>query len=132
MRWKETSNKLRVNRDEVRWRDSSSPDSDCMGLMVNHMMLASSSSQIKDCIVDLGATCHMCNDVKLFIELHSLKQPLKVTLGDGCAVETTGKGSVVLEIALMSRYKLHDVLHVPDLSYNLLSESKAVEAGKMV
>lgn len=133
---KETRNKLKANKAEVRRRDSSSSESDCIGLMVNHMMSASSSSRTKDWIVDSGATCHMCNDDKLFVKLRSLKQPLEVTLGDGCAVEATGQGTVVLEMAStsgkMSRCKLHEVLYVPDLSYNLLSVSKAVEAGKVV
>ena len=133
---KETRNKLKANKAEVRRRDSSSSESDCIGLMVNHTMSASSSSRTKDWIVDSGATCHMCNDDKLFVKLRSLKQPLEVTLGDGCAVEVTGQGTVVLEMAStsgkMSRCKLHEVLYVPDLSYNLLSVSKAVEAGKVV
>ena len=59
--------------------------------MVNHMMSASTSSRMNDCIVDSCATGHMCNDDKLFAELRSLKQPLeRVTLGDGCAVQATG------------------------------------------
>ena len=48
--------------------------------MVNHMMSASSSSPMKDWIVDSGATCHMWNDDKLFVKLRSLNQPLEVTL----------------------------------------------------
>ena len=95
----DTRNKLKANRAEVRRRDSGSSDSDCTGLMVNHMMSASCSSRMNDWIVDSGATCHMCNDDKLFVELRSLKQPLEVTLGDGCAVEATGQGTVLLEIA---------------------------------
>ena len=57
-------------------------------------------------------------------------------LGDGYAVEETGRGTVVLELTKVggkaSRCKLHEVLYVPDLSYNLLSVSKAAEAGKVV
>ena len=99
-------------------------------------MSASCNSPMNDWIVDSGATCHMCNDDKLFVELRSLKKPLEVTLGDGCAVEATGQGTVVLEMASTSgktsRCKLHEVLYVPDLSCNLLSVSKAAEAGKVV
>ena len=51
-------------------------------------------------------------------------------------MEATGQGNVVLEIASTSgktsRCELHEVLYVHDLSYNLLSVSKAVEAGKVV
>ena len=115
----ETRNKLKANRVEVRQRDSSSSDSDCTGLMVSQMMSASCSSQMNDWIVDSGATCHMCNDDKLFVELRSLNQPLGVTLGDGCEVEVTRQGIVVLEMASTSgktsRCKLHEVLYVPDL-----------------
>ena len=132
----EIRNKLKANRAVVRRRDCGSLDSDCTGLMANHMMSASCSSRMNDWIVDSGANCHMCNDDKLFVEICSLKQPLEVTLGDGCAVEATGQGTVVLEMASTGgktgKCKLHEVLYVPDLSYNLLSVSKAVEAGKVV
>ena len=53
---------------------------------------------MKDWIVESRAVCHMCNDVKLFVELHILEQPLEVTLGNGCAVQATGQGTVVLEM----------------------------------
>lgn len=87
--------------------------------MVNHVMSVSSSSRMKFWIVDSGATCHMCNDVKLFVELRSLNQQMERTLGNGCALEATGQGTVVLEIAstsgktTASRCDLHEVLHVP-------------------
>ena len=42
---------------EMRRRDSSSSDSHCIGVMVNHMMSASSGSRMKVLIVDSGATC---------------------------------------------------------------------------
>ena len=71
-----------------------------------------------------------CDD-KLFDKLHSLEQPLEVMLGDGYAVEATGRGTVVLEVTEVggkaSRCKLHEVLYVPDLSYNLLSVSRAAK-----
>ena len=128
--------KVKVNRAEVRRRDSSSSDGDCVGLMVNHVLSASSTGRLNEWIVDSGATCHMCCDDKLFDEFHSLKQPLEVMLGDGYAVEATGRGTVVLELTSVggkaSRCKLHEVLYVPDLSYNLLSVSKAAKAGKVV
>ena len=86
-------------------------------------------------IVDSGATCHMCNDRKLFVELCNLEKPLEVTLGDGHALDAVRRGVVVLEAKLPSgrlkTCKLHDVLYVPKLSYNLLSVSKATEAGKV-
>jgi len=119
------SNKLKVNKAEVRQRDSSSSDGDCVGLMVNHLLSGNSPGPLNEWIVDSGATCHMCGDDKLFDELHRLKQPLEVMLGDGHAVEAKGRGTVVLELTKeggkASMCKLNEVLYVPDLSYSPLS-----------
>ena len=105
---------MRVNKAEVRRRDRSSSDGDCVGLMVNHVLSANSTGPLNEWIVDSGATCHMCCDDKLFAELQRLKQPLEVTLGDGYTVEATGRGTVVLELTEVggkaSRCKLHEVL----------------------
>ena len=101
--------------------------------MVCHA-LAAGAGQLNSWIVDSGATCHMCNDQKLFVKLHNLQKPLKVTLGNGYGLDAIGRGVVVLETKLpsgrMKKCKLHDVLYVPKLSYNLLSVSKATELGK--
>ena len=57
-----------------------------------------------------------------------------MTLGDGYNLDAIGRGVVVLETKLPSgrtkRCKLHDVLYVPKLSYNLLSVSKMSDAKK--
>ena len=59
----------------------------------------------------------MPNDVKLFVESRSLNQQMERTLEIGYAVEATGKGTIVLEIASAtgktSRSELHEVLRVP-------------------
>ena len=76
----------------------------------------------------------MCNDKRLFVELHNLDKPQGVALGDGHDVEAIGRGVVVLEMKLPSgrtrKCKLHEVLYVPKLSYNLFSMSKSSDAGK--
>ena len=57
-----------------------------------------------------------------------------MTLGDEHSLEAAGQGTVRLEVKLPSgkskSCKLRDVFYVPKLSYNLLSVSKAAEAGK--
>ena len=77
----------------------------------------------------------MCNDRKVFVELRNLDKPLEVTLGDGYDLHAIGRGVVVLETKLPSgrtkKYKLHDVLYVAKLSYNLLSVSRTSDAGKI-
>ena len=101
-------------------------------MVVNHALTVTQSRQ--NWIVDSGATCHMCNDKKLFRELHNLSMPQEVSLGDGHMLEATGKGSVMMEMLLPDgnsrNCNLQDVLYVPKLSHNLLSVSKASEAGK--
>ena len=119
---------------EEKRRDSSGSGSETVGLVVKHALSASASGRLNSWVVDSGATSHMCNDDKLFVEFRSLKQPQEVALGDGHALEVTGHGTVALVMKLpdgkTQRCKLHDVLYVPKLSYNLLSVSKATEAGK--
>ena len=85
--------------------------------------------------MDSGATCHMCNDDKKFATLQRLRKPQEVMLGDGHVLEAIGRGTVSLDMKLPAAnsrmFKLRDVLYVPKLSYNLLSVSKAAEAGKV-
>ena len=86
--------------------------------------------------MDSGATSHLCYDHTLFSELHALENPLDITLVDGHSLKATGKGTVMLDMRLPSgktqKCKLHDVLHVPSLSYNLLSVSKVAQRGNKV
>ncbi len=78
----------------------------------------------------------MCNNRRDFVVFRTLLRPEKVTVGDGPTLEAIGRGSVDLWMklpsgAIQQKCKLHDVLFVPDLSYNLVSVSKASEAGKV-
>ena len=119
---------------EVKRRDSSSSDSESAGMLVCHVLSVSAKNRSDSWIVDSGATCHMCNNVVLFVELQSLNESLQVTLGDGHTPEAAGRGTVALEMKLpdgtTKTCKLNDVLYVPKLSYNLLSVPKATKTGK--
>ena len=134
-REKTKSVKHRANTVETKQRDSSSSDSESIGLVVRHALPVSLNAGSHDSwIVDSGATCHMCNDRRLFVEFCNLEKLLEVTLGDGYDLDAIGRGVVLLETKLPSgktkKCKLDDVLHVPKLSYNLLSVSKISDAGK--
>ena len=100
---------------------------------MNHVLSTNNMTQLTGkWIVDSGATCHICNDQNLFVKLDPLKIPISVTLGDGHVLKATAQGIVRLKMMYdcgTCKCKLHDVLHVPDLPYNLLSVSKAVEKG---
>ena len=92
------------------------------------------TSEVDSWIIDSGATCHICNNRQSFVDSHTLEKPQKVTLGDGHALSATGTGNVTLETVLgngkTKLCQLQNVLYVPKLAYNLLSVSKATEAGK--
>ena len=100
---------------------------------MNYVLSANNMTQLTGkWIVDSGATCHICDDQNLFVKLDPLNIPISVTLEDGHVLKATAQGIVRLKMMYdcgTRKCKLHDVLHVPDLSYNLLSVSKAVEKG---
>ena len=102
--------------------------SDDEGLLTIHALTAASRGSW------IGATCHMCNDEDLFVELKKLKTPQEVKLGDGHTLEGTAEGTVRLETLLpdgnTKKCRLEIVLSVLKLSYSLLSVSKAGSAGK--
>ena len=94
----------------------------------------SSHSRMDAWIVDSGAASHMCINQSGFMQHKSLKKTLKVTLGDGYEVDAVGCGTVVfyseLPYGKSRKCKLHDVLHVPQLSYDLFSVSVATAHEK--
>ena len=128
-RHKHTANKVTIKQKD---REVSS-DSDNEALVVGYALAATSK---KLWIVDSGATCHMCNDKTLFSELTILRKPQEVSLGDGHVLEAIAEGTVSLQMLLPERRKqrcsLKKVLWIPNLSHNLLSVSRASEAGKTV
>ena len=91
---------------------------------------------IDEWIIDSGATTHMCSNKKAFTTLYQLESPIKVTVGDGRALTAIGRGDVVLNMECPSSESesctLHDVLYVPELSYNLVSVAKVSQKGKIV
>ena len=128
------TSKHRANKAEVKRRDSSNSESESVGLVTRHALSASVNTQPDSWVIDSGATCHVCNDDKLFNNIRYLKEPQEVTLGDGHILEAIGIGVVELQANLADektrRCKPHDVLYVPQLSYNLFSVSRATEMGK--
>ena len=93
-------------------------------------------SQANAWILDSGATCHVCNNEKMFIEFNPLKRAQSVILGDGHRLEATGRGVVDVQLILPNgqtkKKQICDVLYVPGFSYNLLSVAKLIDTGKRV
>ena len=117
-------------------RYSSDSESDMVGLIVSQLALSVGSTNPDCWIMDSGATCHISNNRSLFVEYESLDESQSVTLGDGHTLEAVGKGVVALKLELEGGKtitgRLHDVLYVPELAYNLLSISKVTKLGKRV
>ena len=122
---------------EYKGKDHNSSDSECAGPLVRHALSANATTHLNSWIVDSGATCHMYNDSKSFLELLIIWTNYW-KLNWEMAMWLTGNGiwSCPVEYELgcqthdFKRYKLHDVLYVPKLSYNLFNVSKATKAGK--
>jgi hypothetical protein len=79
--------KHKVHKAQLKEVDSSSSDSEGTGLFASHALAAGSAQGDSAWIVDSGATCHMCNDRKLFAVLNSFEESLEITLGDGHTVK---------------------------------------------
>ena len=90
---KAQANKATAQKPE----DDSSSSSDCNAVVVSHALSASATS---NWIADSGATCHMCNDNKLFTNLQSLDKSQEVSLGDGHVSKAVAQGIVLLEMKL--------------------------------
>ena len=70
-----------------------------------------------------------CVTTRQFTDPVLLKQPHKVTLGDAHQVEAAGRGTVTLDMELTAgktkKCTLKSVLYVPELTFSLVSVSKA-------
>ena len=78
----------------------------------------------------------MCNNKALLEDFVEFDETVDVMLGDGKVLHATGSGTVSVHTVLangkLQERILHNVLLVPNLSYNLISMSKVTEAGKSI
>ena len=79
---------------------AASSDSEEEAFVTTHAPPPPSVSTRHNCIVDSGATCHVCNDKKQFNEIKSLETSQEVTLGDGLVLNATAKGTITLEMLI--------------------------------
>ena len=98
-------NKHKANNAAESRQAENSSDSDEVGLMINHAF-SSLTKKENAWIIDSGATCHMCNDTSLFVELYNWEKSEEVTLGDGHVVKANGRGVVKIEIECQRSQKV--------------------------
>ena len=68
--------KNEVYQTQVEGSNSSDSEYNEIGLVVCQVLSAVDSSKADSWIVDSGVTCHICNDRRSFVEIHTLKKSL--------------------------------------------------------
>ena len=95
-------------------------------------MTADGSSKNDVWYVDSGASNHMTSHGEWFREMRSPECPGYVETGDDTAHPITHVGNVPLTMQDGKAKYLADVLHVPDITKNLVSVGQMVEQGLQV
>ena len=95
----------------------SGSDSNIEGLIVCNTLSVDDSPQSTNWVIDSGATCHICNNEKLYYKLKKLATAQEVTLGDGRALKAVGYEDIMLKTRLpigkVKKFRLRHVLLVP-------------------
>ena len=79
---------------------------------------------MKDWVVDSRATRHICGNRSAFTSYTTLKEgEERVVMGDSRSTSVIGKGKFLLKLTSRKLLALIDVLHVPDIHWNLVSVS---------
>ena len=79
-------------------------------------------SNVKGWWIDTGATRHICGDKNLFSEYKHMDDGEKLYMGNSFASNVEGKGNVLLKFTSGKVVTLTDVLHVPEIRKNLVSD----------
>ena len=79
-------------------------------------------SNVKGWWIDIGATRHICGDKNLFSEYKQIDDGEKLYMGNYSASNVEGKGNVMLKFTFVKVVTLTNVLHVPEIRKNLVSD----------
>ena len=85
--------------------------------------------------LDSAASRHLCKNRKMFQSVSRLRYPKSVKVGDGSVVMAKFQGTIKMKIRSengITKFKMMNVLYVPELKYNLLSVSQASKSGKTI
>ncbi len=105
--------------------DSNTPEEKIFCLIANYFTRDTPKTK-RDWFIDSGCSEHVTYDRDLF-SLYIEHEQSNVKLGDGNSVKVVGKGDITLRITVNGdprHCRLLNVLHVPDLGYQLLSLPK--------
>jgi hypothetical protein len=80
-------------------------------------------NNIFECVLDTGATRHICTNRNLFLEYEEVNDSENVFLSDARTAKVVCKGKVILKLTFGKTLALNTVLHVPNMRRNLVSGS---------
>ncbi|RVW45320.1 hypothetical protein CK203_092469 [Vitis vinifera] len=81
-------------------------------------------TNMKEWVVDFGVNRHICGNRNAFTSYTTIKKgEEQVFMGDSRSTPVIGKGKVLLKLTSGKVLALRDVLHVPDIRWNLVSVS---------
>jgi transposase InsO family protein len=88
------------------------------------------STFTNDWILDSGASAHLCTDASLLEDLHVLKKPITIhTASSGNDLTATKAGTLRFTNSNYNIVTIEDVLIVPGLTSNLISQGLLMEKG---
>lgn len=93
------------------------------------------TKSISDCdawFLDSGASDHMSNKIKWFIDYEKFASPKMVRVGNGELIPAYGKGNINISAYNSKKWidkHLTDVLYLPEIHLNLFSMSRTLEKG---
>ena len=79
-------------------------------------------TNMEDWVVDFGATRHICGNRSAFTSYTTIKEgDEQVFMGDSRSTPMIGKWKVLFKLTSRKVFALSDVLHVPNICWNLVS-----------
>ncbi|GJR07824.1 hypothetical protein Tco_0790476 [Tanacetum coccineum] len=72
--------------------------------------------------VDTGATRHVCADKSMFHSFRAVDNGEKLYIGNSATADIKGEGDVILKMTFEKELKLTNVLYVPEIRKNLVSD----------
>ena len=105
------------------------PDRSCVAKPFSCGVRSEPTTNNKDWWVDTGATRHICSEKLLFSDYQKLEQDEQLFMRNSAVSKVERKRKVILKRTSGKKFTLNDVLHVPDIRKNLISESLLSKKG---
>ena len=82
--------------------------------------------------IDTGATLYVCLDKNMFTSFEPVDNMEKLFIGNSTTFEIQGQGKVILKMTSRKNLTLNNVLYVPEIRKNLVSDSLLNKYGFMM